>query len=69
MESVARVTYILGWISLAAAIVYRALLLGSAGQAVFLMTRGLVPRSLLALSALLFLICIASHLRAPASRA
>lgn len=30
MESVARVTYILGWISLAAAIVYRALLLGSA---------------------------------------
>jgi len=68
MDSVARITYVLGWISLAVAVVYRVLLVGAAGQAVFAISRGLVPRSFLGFSALLFLACIASDLRAGASR-
>ena len=68
MDSVASITYVLGWISLAVAVVYRVLLLGSVGQALFAISRGLVPRSFLGFSALLFLVCIASDLRARASR-
>ena len=68
MDPVASITYVLGWISLAVAVVYRVLLLGSVGQALFAISRGLVPRSFLGFSALLFLVCIASDLRARASR-
>ena len=68
MDSVASITYALGWISLAVAVLYRVLLLSSAGQVLFAISRGLVPRSFLGFSVLLFLVCIASDLRARASR-
>ena len=68
MDSIARITYAVGWISLAVAIVYRVLLLSSAGDTLFSISRGLVPRSFLGLSVLLFLACIASDLRARATK-
>jgi hypothetical protein len=69
MGPIASATYGLGWISLVLAVVYRILLFTAAGRAMVARTGGLVPRSLLGFSALLFLVSIASDLRARGSKA
>lgn len=68
LESVASATYVLGWISLVAAAIYRLIISTAAGEAIFSATR-LVPRSLLGLSLVFFIVSIASDLRVRAGKA
>ncbi len=64
---IAEWSYYLGCVSAAAAIVYRALWLGSLGARLFCAPR-VLPHNLLELSILLFAVSIASNARAIAHR-
>ena len=69
MKSVAHATYILGWISLLAAVLLRLLLLAGVGIAFEISARVMIPHSLLELSVVLFLASIASDIRERAGNA
>lgn len=66
LQSSARFTYALGWISAAAAFAYHALFYGSIGARILAVTR-VSPYQLLELGVLSFIISIASDVRAISS--